>query len=245
MANGTQRTEHINSFYLDQNNTLSIVGVGMMLQEIASIDCGNLKCDYHTLYDNFNMIWVLTKMKIVFHQHPRWNEKVVVKTWPYKPQLIKFERDFKIESKKLGDIAEGYSEWCLLDATTHAIKRARALNTYPTDNFKTKTKQINYFNYNFKLEELEEIYTRKIRYSDVDMNFHTNNIIYYKIALDSFDCEFLKEHIISETEIHYLKESHANEELVIYRKQLDDKSYYILGVNKENQNRIFDFVVKF
>ena len=84
-------------------------------------------------------------------------------------------------------------------------------------------------------------YSHCVRYTDVDMNNHTNNIAYVRMALNCFTVEELDQFKISEIEMYYLNESYFNDNIKVYKKQTD-YGYFICG--KIGDKTIFDCVIK-
>ena len=55
----------------------------------------------------------------------------------------------------------------------------------------------------------------RVRFSDLDVNLHTNNVHYLQWALDSYEPEFLMGHHARSVEINFLAESRCGEEIAI------------------------------
>jgi acyl-ACP thioesterase len=72
-------------------------------------------------------------------------------------------------------------------------------------------------------------FDRVIRYSDLDMNMHTNNVIYSRIIMDTFDTTYLSQNTLSEFQIDYINQSKEGDTISVSQKKVSDGFYYIIG----------------
>ena len=208
----------------DKNQTLRHDAILSIFQDLATAHSTVMKVDYKTLKDECNAFWVITKLKFkkvgkIYHNQP-----VTLETWPIKPDLIRFLRDFHVTSET-GEI-HGSSEWCMLDGTTHSIRR---LNTvcYPVDlvHEQKRADVSPFIKLNEQTTEQDLSYVYKAVLSDIDMNGHVNNVSYAKMALNAFTVDEFYSLDLNAFEIHFISQSYFGNEISIYKKVVNGNVY--------------------
>lgn len=137
--------------------------------------------------------------------------------------LTQFEQEFKINIYETGPdgkygrhIASASSSWLIIDRTSGRIKRPDDILTgfnspVPTGNSLTKNAE--------KIEPASDYGLSsdlfKVKISDLDINLHTNNVIYIKWVTDTYDLDFTMNHTPVSLEINYLAESICGEKVFI------------------------------
>lgn len=214
----------------------------MRLFEIAAFKhADNIGLDHPTMIKNSNCFWVVSKIKLQIKGEIKSGEKLSVKTWTEAPGNIRFIRNCTIKSKNLLKV-KGVSEWCCLDYNTHKIRRADSIN-YPNLEMKENAKiNLQFTNLKPQMENKHYVYTKTVRATDIDLNYHTNNIKYNFIAMDAFSVEELNKFDIKEYEIYFVNESHEGDKIDVY-KQTKGKYHIIEG--KTQEKTIFRVVIKF
>jgi len=61
----------------------------------------------------------------------------------------------------------------------------------------------------------------RVRISDLDINLHTNNVMYLKWVIDTMNPGFILNNIPVFIEINYLAESHFDDEIIIKKSEKD------------------------
>ncbi|MBO7215075.1 MAG: hypothetical protein J6V66_06235 [Clostridia bacterium] len=213
--------------YASQCNDKQVLRTDAILnffQDLATEHAIELKTDYHSLKSASNAFWVISKIKFKRVGQIRHHDAVTVSTWPIKPQSIRFMRDYNIKGEN-GEI-HGTSEWCVLDFNTMSLRRLDTIS-YPADMEHIETRaEVSPFN-RFREEVLPEhySYTYTAEYSDIDVNGHVNNVVYAKMALNTFTpCEF-DEKDYNAFEIHFLSQCFLGNEIKIFKKQLGNAVY--------------------
>ncbi len=229
-------TDALTANDVDCNLNMTLSHTVDILQILANENAERSGYGFKALLENNNAFWVLTKIKIKCNKMPKHREKVICKTWPIAPEKLTLERDFEIKDEK-GDIAvAATSEWCLIDAGTRRIKRIDGNSVMPgIDYIDERAVNSEYTKQKIDIAECEMCYERTIRATDIDMNGHANNTRYTAMAIDCFTTEFLRDNELDTYEIHFVKECTEGEKLSIYRKQMDEKSYYITANKGDNQ----------
>jgi len=220
----------IKSYHSDQDGKLTLFSLFHFLQECAWDNARLNNFGYEFLKEN-KAFWVLSRILVYMDHYPNWKEEIQIKTWPKGTDGIFALRDFEII---LNDMVIGRvtTSWLILDMDT---RRPRKLDGF------------NFFHENFMQEEaipkkLEKIVlngdpkileSRKVYYSDLDVNRHVNNASYVRWILDSY---FSANHLnsIREFEINFISEISLNDEFTVHSVGNEDDKYFII---KNSKNR--------
>ena len=205
------------SYDVGTNGQISLTSILRYFQEAAFIHANNLGVGYNILSEQ-NIFWALSSMWLeTDNKLPGFNEQITVKTWPRGVNKLYSLRDFQLFHNKM-EIARASSQWLLVDVKSKRIVRPdRFMETIPFSENRV-------FNNDFspiepiKIKNLTE--ERKVRYSDLDINRHVNNIRYVEWILDTVNERFGETNINS-IRLHYLSEFIDSEKIIIYCEQTD------------------------
>jgi len=165
---------------------------------------------------NKNQFWVLSRMYAVISDRPFRGETIIVKTWPAGTDGVFALRYYEIRYPDGRNIATASSSWLIVDRTTKKIHRPdEILTRYNSDSLHSGAT----VRTAVKLAETSENGRLsglfRVKISDLDVNLHTNNVNYLKWVNDSYDLDFVMNHVPSSAEINYLAESKFGEEIMI------------------------------
>lgn len=231
----------INDTNVDFNSVVPITELIKMFQ-IATFNHSNeIGLDHVSMQKNSNAFWVITKLKIILNSSVVVADKVSVTTWTHEVGGVRALRDCVI--KKGSSIkAKATSEWCCLDWDTRRLRKMSSI-AYPKLSME-KTNNLNTTFSNMREEVCEKdfVYSRVVRSSDIDVNFHTNNLKYNSMVLDAFTVEEFKTIDIKEYEIYFVNESYEGDKIDIFKKRIKNY-FYVEG--KIQDKTIFKSVIKF
>lgn len=206
------------------------------LEEAACYSADELGFGYSYVKPR-NLAFVVTNVCCSFHRPVQLFEKgVCVKTWPLPPTYVTFGREYQL---CVGDevVVNASSRWCLLDVADGKIAPSKRIegqdySTYNTDRALEITRwKIPVF----PLEEGEERFSITIANSEYDHNLHVNNTRYADYCFNVFTLEELSQMALQYFAITYVKQCYEGDVLRFYRKQLDEKQYYVQGVNASGE----------
>lgn len=150
------------------------------------------------------MCWVITRMKVVVHKLPKMLDTITVQTHPGEIMSFLFPRFYQIYSEQGELLVSGSACWTLLDAKTHKVivKPVEETIAYPSekhpDDISLPERVIG--------NDLSLVDTRKVRYSDIDLNTHVNNVKYIEYIIDTHDVNFYNKNSIKEIVINFERE---------------------------------------
>ena len=231
----------INDTNVDFNETVSIFEIIKMFQVATFNHSQKIELDHKTMLEKSNAFWVVTKMKLCFKKDIYSQEKVSVTTWTHELGNVRALRDCVFKSGKVTK-AKGTAEWCCLDAETRKLRKLSSI-VYPKLNMeKTNNNNTTFTNLREEVNQKDFVYKKKIMSTDIDLNKHTNNLIYNRIALDAFSVNEFKKMQIKEYEIYFVNESCEGDEIEVFKKKMKN-CYYVEG--KIQDKTIFKVVIKF
>ncbi|MDX1638977.1 MAG: thioesterase [Balneolaceae bacterium] len=154
-----------------------------LLQEVAGNQALELNFDVSQLRKR-NLTWVLHRLDLRVEKYPKWRDRVTVRTWPSGGSGIKAYRDFVIQDSSEQTIARALSYWLMIDLTDrrpariprevidlappnvdHVVPVAKKRPATPSE------------------PEIQKIFD--VRYSDLDVNNHVNNIRYIEWIVET------------------------------------------------------------
>jgi medium-chain acyl-[acyl-carrier-protein] hydrolase len=228
----------IQAHEVDFRNRLRIDSLFILLQDTAASHADSLDLGYSSLIKH-NLAWVLSWVKVKIDSFPGFGDEIRTRTWPKKKYKLYSLRDFYIYNKNEDIICRATTAWLPINIITKRIIDTASLPA--PINYQEKESAINELPHKVtETENKEFILSKKVRYTDLDLNQHVNNIRYIELIMDSFPVEHYEKFILNEIEVNFISESKYDDEIEIYKNKDSSEIYSIIGgENKENSKRIF------
>jgi medium-chain acyl-[acyl-carrier-protein] hydrolase len=192
-----------------------------------------------------NMVWILSRAKIVFLDFPRLKERVIFETWPKgMQQKLFFMRDFSITAGDGRQLALASTAWLLVNPTARRMLMPSALKGELPDNHGR-----------FALDEIidrinppdgmPERLATHASYSAVDMMGHVNNARYVEWISDCFTQEEYAARRLHWLQINYNNEIRPGERVQLNAapKTGEEQTWLVQGVNQASGARAFEAAV--
>ncbi|HDL19573.1 MAG TPA: hypothetical protein ENH29_11000 [Bacteroidetes bacterium] len=202
----------IHSYEIDMKGTATVPILCKFMQECAWHHAENLRVGYSQLSKN-GLAWVLSQQRIRFNALPKWGETIRIHTWPSAQKRLAYLRDFKILDETKQVIILARTKWYAID-----LKRRRPQNVNSYFDYNTEgNEQV----FSEPLKKLPEISNSRaaasfeVRFSDLDVNGHVNNVRYLEWIWDSFSPDFHRANFLREIEIHYLAEAFFSDKVSV------------------------------
>lgn len=197
------------------NGQLNPFSLFNYLQDIASEHAVTLRFGKDDLM-KANRFWVLSRITVQIISWPGWEETILVKTWPRGTDKLFALRDFEVKYPDGRLVALSSSSWLVVDRTTRRVQRPDSLLTSFNSGFPVKS---SLGRNSDKIEAISDYPSCsapfRVKISDLDINLHVNNVMYFKWITDSYDLDFRSGHYPSLVEVNYLAESRINDEIII------------------------------
>lgn len=220
---------------VDATQKASFQSICRYLQEMAAVHAAKLNLGFHDMMDQ-HRTWVLAQMLIRMEELPRFQDNIRIKTWSNGPDGRFALRDFEVSDAGGKIIGRASSAWLVIDIREKTICR---LDEYFRD---------------YRYNEVEYVLERRpgrikplaaereagsleVRFSDLDINGHVNNVRYIDFILDAFPHDFRMTHRMCEIEMNFLKESKAGQEIVVMQEETDPGREYLHTLYNKQEGR--------
>jgi medium-chain acyl-[acyl-carrier-protein] hydrolase len=205
---------------MDMKARATIMAIAGYLQEIAGNHADKMGFGYKDMKQS-GLLWLLTRVKILVHRYPCWNDELRIDTWVVNAEKYFSRRDFEIYDIAGNIMVSAISGWMLVHAKE---KRPQSVDTIKMQ-FNILPDKLAIGEEIQKIEPTgfsKTIASYKVKYRDIDIVNHVNNIRYYSIIIDSLDDQFLMNHRIKSFEINYLAEALLGDNLQISSATMPD-----------------------
>jgi acyl-ACP thioesterase len=226
----------IRSYEVDCRNRLSILSMFSFMQEAASRHAAALGVSIQQLLAE-NYTWLLSRLKIEIAACPGWNDQIQVHTWPSGTQQLFALRDFKMNGADNQTIATAISAWLVID-----LQKRRPVRIAP---FVERLKPIEGSHVlNDRLDKLPALSNAVheksfiVRYSDLDINQHVNNVKFVEWVVEGVPAATLNAAAPSELEINFLAEAfHEDQILATCSPQDPDNTLFHHSLTRRQDGR--------
>ena len=167
-----------------------------------------------------NYTWLLSRLKIKIASFPVWQDRITISTWPSGAQRLFALRDFQLQDKHDQTVAAAVSAWLGLDVEKRRpirigpfIEKLRplegqhilpdALDKLPGLEFRTHEKKF------------------VVRYRDLDINQHVNNVSFVEWLVESIPNGVLNTSVLAELEINFMAEAFYEDRILAACHPLD------------------------
>ena len=193
-----------------------------------------LKFGYENLLEN-QTVWVLSRVNVHFLEYPRWNDIVTLKTWHKGTDRLFGIRDFRMTASDGREIVVATSSWLIIDIKTRRVQRVDRIlpeneeNTQLGDAVKVPAGKID------PPQNPELCFVKRVSYSDVDVNEHTNNAKYIEWATDCLFTDYDNVIKIKEMTVNFNSECRMGEEISLYKEVFYESASKIVRIVVEGK----------
>jgi medium-chain acyl-[acyl-carrier-protein] hydrolase len=232
-----EKEYRIHVYETGPNGKLSLYSLFNYMQDIAAEHAVKLGFGRDDLMRD-NRFWVLSRMFSVISELPSWENTIILKTWPNGTDKLFALRNYEVMYPDGRHIASGTSSWLILDQTTKKVQRPDGILQQYNPGLRFENREVRYASKLDKSAENGKLSAAyKIKVSDLDVNFHTNNVKYLNWVYDSYTLEFMMHNLPQSVEINYLAESKFDEEVIIRSSQDRDSG----NIYSHSIFRTFDY----
>ncbi len=173
--------------------------------------------------------WVVSKQSLHLDEPILKNDLIEFSTVADNGTHVAFPRNYFVtkDGRQIGTCA---SLWTLIDIQNRRIVSPKRIGMTPP--VFTHDKHLPLPSSIDLDVDLEYMTTKKVLYSDVDVNYHMNNRKYIEWALDLVDFNVFKDHYISDLSVQYQKEIRPLEDVSLYLGKHENR-YVIQGKHEE------------
>ncbi len=205
------------------------------LQDAATLHAEELGVAREGLIERHGVFWLLVRIGYTLSRPALYGQTLTVRTWHRGVEGALFYRDFDLLAD--GDpIGEGVSAWAVVDWTTHSLRRMVSLSfiTELGQSAQPAKKPLPRLT---APPSLTPAGLREIRYSDLDVNRHLNNVRVSDIVCDALALTAHERAFVSSVQISYRAQSVVGETLRLSRGELPDGRSYVRAEDKDGAVR--------
>jgi acyl-ACP thioesterase len=215
-----------------------------LAQEAANLHATRLGFGYDEMIES-KSAWVLSRMRVVFEDTPKWREEVSLMTWHKGLDRLFFLRDFLMTDKEGNPKIKATTSWLVINLQTRRLVRDPKLldeGTICSDNVLENPADKVVMP---KDAEPQLIVEHVVGYSDLDMNGHANNARYMQWAMDAVNYEISSVKPVKEFTINFNHEVKPQETVSIYKSIVeaeDGRHVYVEGKVGEQSSFIVEII---
>lgn len=216
----------VTSSKMDATSYLSVVGVFETVEECVTELYGELGIDGFTVAEKFNACWVFLKTRIEMIKPIEWKASYSASAFFSKKSAASMQIDVAIRNSD-GDLCSyAKVEAVSLDLDTGKIRKVDTVGVGEDFEIHEPLSKLQFTR--FPKNELPEIDTVKIKYTNIDYLQHTNNKEYPKFILNTYEVKDLIEKPIKELEIQYAGQAVEHDVLSICKDVIDGKEIFAI-----------------
>ena len=209
----------VRTYEVDARGGLSPIAVCDFLQDAGGKHAVKLGLSVRHLLES-HQTWMLLRLAVNFESQPGWGSPIEVETWPSGAQKLFALRDYRLTSD--GDpVATATSAWLVIDTLTRRPVRMKGIMEKFHGSILEPVMDYDYA----KLPELcapELERTFNVRFADLDVNQHVNNVSYIAWTLESIAPDILASHKLDWLEVNFLGEAMFGDRVLCSCSRMDD-----------------------
>ncbi len=212
-----------------------------ILQEMATEHSVVLGISRDIMLARYHSVWLLARLWYRLDRPVYHDQRLAIQTWTRGATGAVSYRDFDLfmDGERVG---EAVTSWVLADIDSRSIQRMQKLPEVVNCAVPETVKQKKLSRFSMP-KEMVELTTRRVQYSDTDINGHMNNTRYVDVACDSLGFETMRGYFLAEAAVNYSRECFAGSTLHILGKE-ENGAYYVRGADADGTSH-FDTVLRF
>ena len=217
-----RQTHQVRSYEVDCHHRLTVLSIFNFMQEVASRHAEGLGVSIQQLLLE-NYTWLLSRLKIKIASFPVWQDRIKISTWPSGTQRLFALRDFHLQDENNQTVAAAVSAWLVLD-----VEKRRPVRIGPfVEKLRPLEGQHILPDTLDKLPGLEfRTHEKKfvVRYRDLDINQHVNNVSFVEWLVESIPAAVLNTAVLAELEINFTAEAFYEDRILAACHPLDSSN---------------------
>lgn len=224
----------IDTTHVDQMNNLRPSVLLSFFQDMATDHAEIMGLTRSYLMENFNACWLVVRSWYCLQKPLKLGQTLTIRTWHRGAAPLIVYRDFDLY---VGDelVGEAVAAWVVADVVSRKMLRPRDIEGIVNSPVPETVKALQLRPIR-RPADPECVFSRTVRYSDLDVNGHMNNTKYADLILDAFTPEEMKGNYIAEMQLNYSQECKWGETLAVVRK-FDGDGCYIDGCCEDGERR--------
>jgi acyl-ACP thioesterase len=179
--------------------------------------------------------WVLMRLRIAVERYPEWRQTVTVETWPSGVEGLYATREFVLHTAEGDLLARGTSAWAVIDVERRRPTRLpEELQELDTPD---RPRPIAFDSRRVpSLDWVDRERRFDVRFSDLDLNQHVNNVRYVEWALEAAPESVLLHQQPTDIDIQFRAETTFGQAVVTQLQQDDGR--FLHRVQRASDDRV-------
>lgn len=218
---------HTESYMCDFTAKVTLPVICNYMLDAASIHAKERGFGYERMLKD-NVTWVLSRLSIEMKEYPAQNQSLIVETWVESVVRLFTQRCFRFIDQNGKVIGYARTIWAVIDINTRRpvdiLSRLPDLSNYINLEMECPISKMEKIS---AVENVEPTIGYTVRYSDIDINKHTNSVKYIEHILNIFGLNFFSEKFICKFEMVYLAEGIFGDKVKLYQNKISDNEFII------------------
>ena len=231
----------VHTYDTDISRHLSFVSLCNYLQDAAASHAVQLQLGYGDLQRQ-QLAWVLRQMRVETSGRALWGDTVRIETWPRRPDRLLAHRDFLVINGKGEEIARATTAWLIIDTEQ---RRHIRLDPAMFEDYHFREQEV--FTEPLRslprMKEGKLLFRRTVRFSDIDMNDHLNNVSYIRWIMDAYYLENPHGSYPATFDIQHGHEVFEGQEVGVYQHAGEGYILYQVRIEETGQTAATAMVV--
>lgn len=169
--------------------TASVLALATIFQEAAGRHAADLGVSMQDFLAE-GRAWVLARLRMEIDRLPQWEDEVVIETWPSGLDRLYATREFIFRGEDGRELARGTSAWLVID--TERRRPLRPPSVLHDIELPDRPAPIGEAHEELSLpSRVDRAQAFTVRFHDLDLNRHVNNVRYLEWALETLPSEVL------------------------------------------------------
>jgi len=237
----------IRAYEMDYQSKLRPNALLNLLNESAGRHADNLSYGWEQMH-SLGWFWALARIELHINQYPNWKETLHVQTWPKHVDRLFAYRDFRLFNGAGAEIGIASTAWLIVDAKIrktirpdtvvdlkHRIKKEDSANSQnentelPAEAIAAPPEKINI------PEKYDYSVPYKIKYTDMDINGHVNNVAYFNWVYENIPFEVLKNKYLTGISLNFISEMTEHDEVELKFDTSGGNTWIVNGIKNKTQ----------
>ena len=245
MPNIWEEKIKVRSLDVDSYDRFKLSAVFSYLSDAASAAADSLGVGFRQLKER-NLFWALSWAKLEIQTYPKYEDEIIIKTWHKGYHRLFALRDLLFCDNSNKVFCKATTAWLVVKLDNRKITPPSILNI--PDHLQNKVDALACLPDKIPAgTEMQDIYSKMIRYSDVDFNRHVNNAKYVNYILDAYPHKHFEHNNIKSFEISYSSEISSGDEIIIrsdYPAKENSSFSKVDAININNSKQVFNSIIE-
>ncbi|MBN7812980.1 acyl-ACP thioesterase [Algoriphagus sp. H41] len=166
----------VGSYQVNPEGNIRLSCLADLFQEIAWGHADS--ADFGRNLSEISLMWALARLEIEIVEFPKWGDSICLYTGSKGADKLFAFRDFLVTDRHGRVLARGMSSWLLLNSSTKRIQKAEVV--LPPALYDPMVKPDHQPQKLVAKGDLVATEVIKVRFSDLDLNYHVNNTAYIR-----------------------------------------------------------------